>query len=181
MIKIWIALLLLVSFVYTNELKNENLLQTLPKDFKLVYKNENKQTYVDMYEFIPKNETLKNWSQMITTNIFHRNLNISPVEYVKSIKSKWEESCEVGHTKLLPHGKENGYEYALVMLYCKKSNQIEKEQLTYFKVIQGNDSFYVVQKAFTFLIEKSQIIDTMQYLKGISVCDTRLKNCTISK
>jgi hypothetical protein len=163
------------------EFKNENLLQTFPKNYKLAYKNENKQTHIDMYEFIPKNETLEDWSKMITTNIFHRNLNISPQEYVKVIKAKWEESCEEGYTKLLPHGKENGYEYALVMLYCKKSNQIKKEQLTYLKAIKGNDSFYVVQKAFTFLIEKNQIIDTMRYLKRIGVCDTRLKNCTISK
>ena len=181
MIRILIILLCIGSFAYTKEFRNENLLQTLPKDFKLAYKNENKQTRMDMYEFISKNETLKNWSQMITTNIFHKNLNISAYEYVKSIKVKWEENCEVGHTKLLPHGKENGYEYALVMLYCKKSKQIDKEQLTYIKAIKGNDSFYVVQKTFTYLIENDKIINTMRYLKGIGVCDTRLKNCNISK
>ena len=179
MIRILIILLFIQSFAYTKELKNESLLQTIPENFKLAYNN--KQVMAEMYEFIPKNETLKNWSEMITTNIFHKNLNISAQEYIKEVKAKWEESCEVGYTKLLPHGKENGYDYALVMLYCKKSKQIDKEQLTYIKAIKGNDSFYVVQKAFTYLIKKDKIIDTMRYLKRIGVCDTRLQNCNISK
>jgi hypothetical protein len=41
-------------------------------------------------------------------------------------------------------------------------------------VIQGNDSFYIVQVAFKAWPSKEQITQWMSYLKDVAVCDTRL-------
>ena len=40
--------------------------------------------------------------------------------------------------------------------------------------MQGNDSFYVVQKAFKFTPNKEQITRWVEYLKAVRVCDLRL-------
>ena len=37
--------------------------------------------------------------------------------------------------------------------------------------MQGNDSFYVVQKAFKFTPNKEQIVRWVEYLKAVRVCD----------
>ena len=49
-----------------------------------------------------------------------------------------------------------------------------KPEITWFKAIQGNDSFYVVQVAFKAWPSKEQITQWMGYLKEVTVCDTRL-------
>ena len=49
-----------------------------------------------------------------------------------------------------------------------------KPEITWFKAIQGNDRFYVVQVAFKAWPSKEQITRWMGYLKEVTVCDTRL-------
>lgn len=46
--------------------------------------------------------------------------------------------------------------------------------MTWFRAVQGNDSFYLVQKAFKLLPTADQIVHWTRYLQGVSVCDTRL-------
>ena len=174
-IKTVIVVLLISSTLYGSSLKHENLMQGIPKDFKLGFKDFNKKTRFRLLEFIPKNETVNNWSQMITTNIYHRNINLTAKEYIQKMDSMWKKNCKNSYTKILPNGKENGYEYALLMTYCPKNKMTNKEELTYFKAIKGNDSFYVVQKAFAYNPSNEEIIDSMKYLKKIYVCDTN--NC----
>lgn len=63
------------------------------------------------------------------------------------------------------------------MLICPKSKMTNKEEFTWLKAVKGKDSFYSVQKAFTHAPTKESVIKTMQYLKRVQVCDTRLNNC----
>jgi len=63
------------------------------------------------------------------------------------------------------------------MLSCSKNELTNKPELTFLKAIKGKDSFYTVQKAFRYDPGKKDVIKTMQYLKNIIVCDTRLNNC----
>jgi len=175
--KALLSLFLFFTLINAQSLKDENLLQSLPKNFTLAYKHYDKKTHTRLLEFIPKGQTVKNWTQMITTTIFHRNINLSAQDFVKRMQNLWSSDCPNSYTKLLPHGKENGYSYALIMLYCPKSKVTHKEEITWLKAIKGNDSFYVVQKAFTYNLKKQEIIETMKYLKNIMICDTRLNNC----
>lgn len=175
--KIILTILIIISTMYSEDLKYENLLQSIPSNFKLGYKNYNKQTHVRLFEFIQKNEKIDNWSQMITTSIYHQNINITPKQYIEKIKSIWGNSCKNSYTKDLPSGTENSYKFSLIMLYCPKNKLTNKEELTFLKAIKGKDSFYTVQKAFRYDPGKKGVIKTIQYLKNITVCDTRLNNC----
>ena len=47
-------------------------------------------------------------------------------------------------------------------------------EITWFKAIQGNDSFYVAQVAFKAWPSKEQVTQWMRYLKDVTGCDTRL-------
>ena len=47
-------------------------------------------------------------------------------------------------------------------------------EISWFKAVQGNDSFYLVQKAFRFVPSKAQIARWVGYLKAVHVCDSRL-------
>jgi hypothetical protein len=71
-------------------------------------------------------------------------------------------------------GPENGYPAAVWLLSCPRNRETGKPEITWFKAIQGNDSFYVVQKAFRFEPAKEQVAKWTQYLRGVAVCDSRL-------
>lgn len=49
-----------------------------------------------------------------------------------------------------------------------------KPEITWFKAVEGNDSFYLVQKAFKFEPSQDQITRWMGYLRKVSVCDSRI-------
>lgn len=178
--KIFLSLILLLSFLNASKFENETLLQTLPKDFKLAYKKYNKETHIRFLEFVPKNETLQAWTQMISTTIYYKNLNLSAEGFVQAFKKLWEKNCQGAYTRILPQGEENGYNFALIMLYCPKSKVTNKEEITWLKAIKGKDSFYAVQKSFSYNVQKTEIVDTMKYLKSTIVCDTREHNCPIN-
>jgi hypothetical protein len=57
---------------------------------------------------------------------------------------------------------------------CPLNKATGKPEITWFKAIQGNDSFYIVQVAFKAWPSKEQITQWMGYLKDVAVCDTRL-------
>lgn len=170
-------LITLAVFGFSEGLKNENILIGIPSGYKMGYKAYDPKTHYTLAEFIPKEESVENWSQMLTVNIYHKNLPYSADAYAANIKSLWEKSCNGSYTQNISEGVENGYKYALVMLFCPKSAVSKKEEYTWLKAIKGNDSFYVIQKAFTISPPKEQIIQTMQYLKKVQLCDTRLGNC----
>ncbi|MDX1809696.1 MAG: hypothetical protein R3331_09170 [Sulfurospirillaceae bacterium] len=176
MIKMLLICTLVVSS-FASGLINENILMGMPQNFKVGYKAYNPKTHLSVAELIPKNESVQDWSQMITLDIYHKNLPLNAKKYTLMMKDLWKRSCAKSYTKDIAHGKENGYDFSLLMLFCPKSKVTNKSEYTWLKAIKGKDSFYVVQKAFTIPPNKSQIIKTMQYLRRVQVCDSRLGNC----
>jgi hypothetical protein len=59
-------------------------------------------------------------------------------------------------------------------LTCPRNPATGKPEMTWFKALQGNDSFYVVQKAFKFVPDKDQVAKWMGFLRAVAVCDSRL-------
>ncbi|NVJ53758.1 MAG: hypothetical protein HWD90_08670 [Campylobacteraceae bacterium] len=173
--KILLTIAIIATALFSSKLKYENLLQSFPKNYKLAYKKT--QNGTSFYEFIPKSEGLKNWTEMITTNIYHRNLRYSVNEYVNAMKKSWLKSCEKSSFKDIDESFENGYKTKTVMMNCKLSKITKKEETMYLKAIKGADSFYAVQKAFTGKTNKELENKSIKYLKSVKVCDSRLFTC----
>ncbi|RXK01902.1 hypothetical protein CRV02_06185 [Arcobacter sp. CECT 8989] len=173
--KILLLLIFISVSLFSSKLKYENLLQSFPKDYKLAYKK--KQNGTSFYEFIPKSEELENWTEMITTNIYHKNLRYSVNEYIEIMKKSWSKSCEKPSFNDINESFQNGYKTKTVMMNCKLSKVTKKEETMYLKAIKGADSFYAVQKAFTGKTNKEQENKSVEYLKTVKVCDSRLFTC----
>ena len=69
---------------------------------------------------------------------------------------------------------ENGYATLVWLLDCPNNPGTGHPELTWFKGVRGNDSFYLVQKAFKFNPSKEQITRWVDYLKAVRVCDSRI-------
>lgn len=156
------------------ELKDENLLQKLPQGFKVGYRAN--QNGVMISEMVPTAETVESWTEMITTQIFFGKSQISPEQFRQSISSRWKQACPKSSFHQMADGKENGYVFAYFMMHCPLNPNTNKPEITLVKAIQGNDSFYVVQKAWRSTPRKESLASWGHYMRTVKVCDTRLKD-----
>ena len=78
------------------------------------------------------------------------------------------------YTHLVALSRERGYPVIVWLQVCPLNKETGKPEVTLLKAIAGKDSFYVVQKAFRFQPDKAQIEQWSRYLRGVSVCDSRV-------
>jgi len=153
-------------------LVNENLLTSAPSGYQIGFQDKNGQRQI--VEWVPDGETVENWTEMVTVQIFY-NLKVTPDAFMHDLEKHWDSSCPgspAAHT--IANVVENGYPSLVWLLDCPKNPGTAKPEITWFKAVQGNDSFYVVQKAFRFAPSKEQITRWVGYLKAAHVCDSRL-------
>lgn len=171
-----LRLFLLLFLVKPNlswaELKDENLLQNLPSGYKIDF--QNRQGKMIMTEMVPKGETVNNWTEMVTTQVFLGEKRLTPQQFQASMAKSWQSACQNSEAASITSGQENGYPFALWLLSCPSNSTTGKPEITWIKAIKGNDSFYVIQKAFRFNPTEQQITKWMQYLRSAIVCDSRI-------
>ena len=168
-----LALLLMFFLVFAahGQDKTENIYFDLPPGFEKGF--EESDEYFFIQEWVPKGESVDDWSEMLTLTI--QNMpNIDPVEFFNHMADGWEESCPEYGGLLLHEGLENNYPVALWFLKCPKNPMTNKPEFTYIKGIAGNDNFYTVQLAYA--LRSDEITDltinrSMAFLRQVIVCD----------
>jgi len=153
-------------------LENENLLVEVPMGFKVDY--ESKQDNIVINEMVPQNESVNDWTTMVTVQIFLGETNTTPEQYQETMTQSWSNACQGSEYYPVADGAENGYNFVLWQLYCPINPSTQKVEFTYMKAIQGNDSFYLVQVAFRHEPSDEEITQWIQYLKRVQVCDSRI-------
>jgi hypothetical protein len=111
---------------------------------------------------------------MVTVQIFYGMKNVTPEQFRSKMEFLWQSSCAGSSSKSISQGAERGYPALTWVMLCPLNVASGKPENTWFKAIQGNDSFYVVQKAYKFTPNKEQENKWLGYLGDASVCDTRL-------
>jgi hypothetical protein len=161
------------------ELDAENLLQTMPAGYKVDF--QTKKGNMVMTEMVPKAENVNNWTEMLTTQVFLGMKNATPVQFQARLGQLWLSSCKDSEVTAITKGEENGYSFSIWLQTCPLNQSTGKPENTWFKAIKGNDSFYLVQKAFKFSPSKEQITEWMQYFSSVMVCDSRITDRTCPK
>jgi len=154
-------------------LENENLLVNLPAGYKVGHNARNQKQLIS--EMVPAGETVENWTEMVTVNIYF-NQKTRPADYRANMEKLWAGACPGGTSASVSEDKTNGYAAMLWRQSCPLNKQTGKPEMTWFKVVAGNDSFYVVQKAFKFEPAPEKLAEWIAFLNKVSVCDTRLKD-----
>lgn len=153
-------------------LQGENLLQPLPTGFRIA--NEQSEGRASLTEMVPANETVDQWTRMVTTQVY-RGLSDASffAKYQAQMKDRWSKACDVADTQPFSDSNENGYATHVWLQVCAFKDKQKKPEVTLFKFIQGRDATYVVQMAFHFQPAKAQLAASMTYLSKVTVCDTR--------
>ncbi|MEQ6289817.1 hypothetical protein ACFPAG_04240 [Vogesella sp. GCM10023246] len=174
--QITLPMLCLLSLLWPGQhaqaqLQNETLLQTLPPGYKIDYRLQQEQLL--MTEMVPTAQSAQHWDEMITTQVFQGLKVTSPQAFRDIMVKQWDFACPGSGYDVVADGRENGYPYALWFLACPNNPATGRPENTWFKSIQGRDSFYVIQKAFKFSPSKAQLLPWLQYLRSVQLCDSR--------
>jgi hypothetical protein len=151
------------------QLKGENLLVAPPVGFKVGYKGTN--NGINMMEWVPTGETVQNWSEMVTVQIFNKRADLDPAQFLGRLQQQWLAACKGSKAASILTGKANGYTASMMMLHCPLLAATGKPETTMFRAIKGNDSFYVVQRAVRAVASPDQVEKMKQYLGEVSVCE----------
>jgi hypothetical protein len=153
------------------QFSDEQLLAAAPAGYKIANHQRTKDSLTT--ELIPEKQALKSWTEMMTIQIFY-GLKASPDQFMTKTEQLASQACRGSSVGFLRRGQENGYNFTLFLQDCPRNPATRKLEITLFKAIEGNDSFYVVQFAAKFEPSKEKIAQWMQTMAGIVVCDTRL-------
>ena len=151
---------------------NENLITTMPSGYEVGFQDRSNKAQIA--EWVPKGETVENWTELVTIQVFH-GLEAAPDGFMRDLEKRWINGCpgaEKAH--VIADAPENGYPTLVWLLHCPQNPETGKPETTWFKAVRGNDSFYLVQKAFRFAPSKEQIGQWRGFLKAVHVCDARL-------
>jgi len=168
-----LLLAILLPLPAAAQLVNENLLVSMPQGFKVGF--QERKNNIQMTEMVPAKETVQEWSEMVTVQIFF-GLKTTPEQFKADMEKRWRAACKDGGSHAVSGAVENGYATLIWVLSCPRNPATGKPEVTWFKAVQGNDSFYLVQKAFRSMPAQPQMTEALSYLTGVKVCDSRRKD-----
>ena len=97
---------------------------------------------MQIVEMVPKGQTVKSWSEMITTQIFFGNTNNSPEQVYQKMHSSWSKSCKDTKGNMIQSGKENSYSFS----FYNMQTQIVRQQEMETETILLSQSLYNKQR-----------------------------------
>lgn len=164
----------------------ENVMAVVPMGWEVGF--QARQGNHEIIEFVSEGQTVYNWQNLLTMEIVFGGLSKSPREVFEEAATLIERFCPDVDVSSVLTGEENGYPFALWIQNCPNNLQVNQAEITLLKVIEGNDSFYFVHRAWRIppLSPNQSIpIDTVEleewgrYMSLVGVCDTRIpeRNC----
>jgi hypothetical protein len=169
-----LALLFVGTSASAEPLLFENLLQTGGALTGFETGNAFKQNGLTMVERVPVGESVHDWSEMVTTQIFHGS-PMSLDAYFGDMRRSWSTACPGAEAFPIRDGEENGYPFAVWQFSCPLNPATRKPENTWIKGIRGNDALYAVQWAFRSEPTEADVTRAVKHLKGAVVCDSRIE------
>lgn len=169
----------LVAQVAWGQSQGENILRIRPAGYKIDY--EDRQGDRFLVEMVPLDESVNNWTEMVSIQIFFGNKSMTPRQFYHWMQERSRKSCKDSEVSSVVEDSEDGYDFARFVWHCPLNPSTGKLERTFYKAIKGNEHFYIVTKAFKFDPSEDQIAKWDEYLRSVKVCDTRKSNraCTI--
>lgn len=146
----------------------------IPEDWVQAFRTQNGNMLIT--EYVPKGETVADWKEMITMQTFIGGLNTTANQFAGTMRAGWLKACPGGSAFPGRNGKENGYNFAFWLQSCGNNPKTKQPEITLLKVIQGNDNFYVMQKAWKYMPEKNEVTKWSRYMRTVVVCDSRIED-----
>ena len=155
-------------------IRNEELLVNWPAGFKVGYQAAHDN--MNMTEYVPTDETVTDWSRMMTVQVFH-GANISASGFLQGLGKRYMDGCPGTEVRGngIRSGTVNAYPVSMLMLMlmCPRNPSTDKPETTLFRVIKGADALYAVQWSWRSVPPAEQIDQAVKSMTSVTVCDTR--------
>jgi hypothetical protein len=152
------------------QIKDENVLVTMPAGFEKAGTRDT--DGINSQVWTPAGQTLENWTDMVLLQVFLNQTDIDPAELLDGIAENWSKNCKGTQVFKVEVGRVNGYAMADRMLQCPLASAGKPETGVY-RGIQGNDSFYLVQRIVRGSPAPDQFASLKKYISTVTVCDPR--------
>jgi hypothetical protein len=106
----------------------ENLLSP-PKDFKIGFQSNRDNRL--MTEWVPAAETVEDWTQMLTVQIY-RGATVEAASFLEGVGKRYMDACPRTTAKGIYTGQVNGYDASMLLLKCPKNPGTGKPETTAF-------------------------------------------------
>lgn len=150
----------------------ELLMQPVPEGFVPGHSADNGREAIA--EFVPDGETVQDWNRMLTVQVFRRLAHVTPAQWYENMARMWENACPDAQATPLNTGQDHGYPAGQWMQLCPHNPATGRPEVTFFKYIQGRDSAYAVHAATRFVPDETQMRASIDWLKSVYLCDTRI-------
>lgn len=156
----------------------EHLLAQPPPGWQLTYQLNNVDTR--LVDFVPAGETQTEWTTKVSFESHSQLVVMDPIEMLISEVESEKDKCSFVQDFNLFSGFENNYPTSTRLIFCGENKFAKKGEVSLFKVIKGNDYFYIIRmvkripafEADKPGIDESEIATWSNYLRRIRVCDT---------
>jgi len=153
-----------------SSLVDENLLFAPPKGFQIGYQSRHGNNSIT--ELIPSGQTVDDWTQMLTVEIF-RGATVDAPDFLGRVGGRYRGDCPNTTAQGIVTGHVNGYEVSMLLLRCPLNPHTGKPETTAFRAIKGADALYLVQHAWRAVPSDQTLDEAMHALAKVTVCDTR--------
>ena len=119
----------------------ESILFAIPKGWRVAHSSST--AAGDILELIASNETLDNWTRMVTIQTFYR--RYEPEPFILSMAEESEKRCDQTEVLDVINYVQNGHPFAQKIIVCTGIRGGTENETMNIKAIQGDEKFYVVQ------------------------------------
>jgi hypothetical protein len=98
---------------------DENLLFSPPKGFKIGFQSHRDNRLTT--EWVPAAETVENWTQMLTVQIY-RGATVDAATFLQGVRKRYMDDCPGTTAKGIHTGQINGYVVSMLLLKCPKNS-----------------------------------------------------------
>lgn len=123
-------------------------------DFVKAHESGSEASGQTLIEYVPKGQTVTDWTEMLTVNTFFKTKNRNPAELISRIHAEWTRGCGKARTGQLKTAKQHGAEVAWIQMACQDPTpregtniSLKKFEFVYVKVLQGAENLYIIQRA----------------------------------
>lgn len=102
---------------------------------------------MEMVEYVPADQEPTAWRDRLTVQVFEGATEVAAAQFQANARAGFERACEKVTAGNLQVARSNGYPSAFFVLGCHRHRTQGHGETTFFRLIQGYQALYVVQRA----------------------------------
>jgi hypothetical protein len=135
-----------------------------------------------MFEFVPKGETVQNWTRLLTVQTFTGN-KTPLADWAERFRSSFPERWNCDGRKLIPSlsGWKNGYPWMRFIAICNRNPANNLGEMALIHIVRGRENLFIVQRAWrgppfsqaVAPVPPAEFQEWQTFMDQVVVCDPR--------